>query len=293
MNPQPSSIRRLNSAASFGAALLFAAASAAQVGAAPTHLEKHFKVEPHSVITIHNPNGTVTIKAWSRPEVRLVSDCQSDKVAVEASQTGNRIDLMVRPISDQISPKELDADFEIFVPEDAELQIHNDSGSVTVTDVMGDMAVDTVAAGVDLQDVAGYLSIHTVEGSVQCTHCAGRVEITSISGNVKLVDLRSYSVHATTTIGNIHFDGEFMPNGTYRLKNYSGVIEVLFSPADSFNLRAASVKGKVDNQANLSASNIKPPKAASGWIDGDVNGGKAKVELSSFDGTINIHRRER
>jgi hypothetical protein len=48
----------------------------------------------------------------------------------------------------------------------------------------------------------------------------------------------------------------------------------------------------VDNQANLSASNLKPPKGSNGWIGGDLNGGKAKVELSSFDGTINIHRRE-
>lgn len=294
MMPQPSfsSIRRLNSVASFGAVLIFAAASAIPATAGPNHLEKHFKVDSHPVITIHNPNGTITIKAWSRPEVRLVSDCQSDKVAVEASQTGNRVDLMVHPISDQISPKELDADFDIFVPEDAELQIHNDSGSVTVTDVMGDMAVDTVAAGVDLEDAAGYLTVRTVEGPVQCKHCAGRLEITSISGNVRLVDLRSYNVHAQTTAGDIFFDGEFLPNGTYRLKNYSGKIEVLFSPADSFNLRAASVKGKVDNQANLSASNLKPPKGSNGWIGGDLNGGKAKVELSSFDGTINIHRRE-
>jgi DUF4097 and DUF4098 domain-containing protein YvlB len=216
MMPQPSfsSIRRLNSVASFGAVLIFAAASAIPATAGPNHLEKHFKVDSHPVITIHNPNGTITIKAWSRPEVRLVSDCQSDKVAVEASQTGNRVDLMVHPISDQISPKELDADFDIFVPEDAELQIHNDSGSVTVTDVMGDMAVDTVAAGVDLEDAAGYLTVRTVEGPVQCKHCAGRLEITSISGNVRLVDLRSYNVHAQTTAGDIFFDGEFLPNGT-------------------------------------------------------------------------------
>jgi DUF4097 and DUF4098 domain-containing protein YvlB len=278
----------------YGAALILTAASAMPAVANPTHIEKHFKVDPnaHPVISIHNPGGTITVKAWTRPEVRLTSDCQSDKVEVDAEQNGNRVDLTVRPLAEGVSPDDMHADFEIFVPESTELQIHNDSGKVMVNDVMGDMAVDTVEAGVDLEDAAGYLSIKTVGGSVQCTHCAGRVEITSITGSVKLVDLRSYNVRAQTSAGDIFFDGEFMPNGTYRLKNYTGTIEVRFSPADSFNLSAASVKGKVNNEANLSYDNSRPPRKSNGFLTGKLGTGSARVELSSFDGTINIHRRE-
>ena len=40
----------------------------------------------------------------------------------------------------------------------------------------------------------------------------------------------------------------------YLLKNYSGVIEVRFSPGDSFDLSATSLKGKVNNEANLTPS---------------------------------------
>jgi len=272
-------------------ALMFAAGSAA---AATRHVEQHFKVDAHPVLAIHNPNGTVTVKAWTRPEVKLVADIQSDKVDFDAEQSGNRVELNARPVSSNISPDELRADFQLFVPEDTELQIHDDSGSVDVTDVMGDMAVDTVAAGVALQDAAGYLTIRTVGGSVQCVRCAGKLEITSVSGNVKLLEMRSYNVRAQTWAGDMLFDGEFLPNGTYRLKNYSGLIEVRFSPLDSFDLSATSVRGKVDNQANL-----KPPSHSRGYdskfshsLFGSLNQGKAKVELVSFDGTINIHKRD-
>ena len=54
------------------------------------------------------------------------------------------------------------ADFEIRVPEDAELQIHDDSGAVSVNSVLGDMNVETVGAGVDLADAAGYLTVKTI-----------------------------------------------------------------------------------------------------------------------------------
>ena len=73
-------------AMTFGTGLLLAASATA----APRHIEKHFKVGVHPVITIHNPDGIVTIKAWTRPEVKLVGDSQSDKVEIDADQTGNR-----------------------------------------------------------------------------------------------------------------------------------------------------------------------------------------------------------
>jgi DUF4097 and DUF4098 domain-containing protein YvlB len=255
-------------------------------------IEKHFNVEPRAVITIHNPNGKVVVKAWTKHEVMVIANHASDKVEVNAEQTGNRVDLRTQQLADIVSPADLLADYEVSVPEDAELQIHDDSGEVTVSNVLGDMNVETVAAGVALEDAAGYLTVKTVGGSFQCVRCAGRLEVTSISGSFRLIDLRSYYVRAQTSTGNILFDGEFLPNGIYRLKNYSGVIEVRFSPGDSFDLRATSLKGTVNNEAKLTPP-AHPQRLSSkfGYALGTFNAGNAKVELTSFDGTINVRKR--
>ncbi|HXZ13880.1 MAG TPA: DUF4097 family beta strand repeat-containing protein [Candidatus Sulfotelmatobacter sp.] len=257
-------------------------------------LEQHFTVDPRPVITIHNPNGKVIVRAWAKPEVMVVANHASAKVEVNAEQSGNRVDIMTRQLEDTISPDDLRADYEINVPEDAELQIHNDSGEVNVANVLGDMNVETVAAGVDLEDAAGYLTVKTVGGSFQCLRCAGRLEVSSISGALRLLSLRSYHVRAQTATGNILFDGEFLPNGLYRLKNYSGAIEVRFSPGDSFDLTATSLKGRVNNQAKLTPPTHPPHYLSkfSNTILGTLNAGRAKVELSSFDGTINVLKRD-
>jgi DUF4097 and DUF4098 domain-containing protein YvlB len=268
------------------------------MGASPAradHLEKHFKVDSRPEITLHNPNGTVVVKAWSKQEVMVIATRATDQVEVDATQTGNRVDIMTHPVSDAAALASGDsrADFELRVPEDAELQIHDDSGAVSVNSVLGDMNVETVGAGVDLTDDAGYLTVKTIDGSFQCLRCAGRIEVSSISGNFKLVDLRSYQVRAQTSKGNILFDGEFMPNGMYEMKNYSGVIEVRFSPGDSFDLSATSLKGRVNNEAKLAPPN-HPQHLYSRFgnsLFGSFNSGRAKVELSSFDGTINILKR--
>ena len=267
------------------------------LGAAPAsadRLEKHFKVQARPVVTIHNPDGKVTVRAWTKSEVMVVAYRSSDKIEVEVDQTENRVDVMTHEASDTIAPDDMRTDLEISVPEDAELQIHNDSGAVSVTNVLGDMNVETVAAGVDLSDAAGYLTVKTVGGSFQCVRCAGRLEVSSSSGSFRFIDLRSYHVRAQTFKGNILFDGEFLPNGIYSLKNYSGVIEVRFSHGDSFDLSATSLKGSVNNQAILTSSSkhhFPIPKFGNALF-GKFNAGRAKIDLSSFDGTINILKRE-
>ncbi|HXW63379.1 MAG TPA: DUF4097 family beta strand repeat-containing protein [Candidatus Acidoferrales bacterium] len=256
-------------------------------------LERHFKVEAHPVVTIHNPTGTVAVRAWTKSEVMVVARRATDRVEVDAELNANRVEIMTRQIPDNASPNDLRADFEISVPEDTELQIHNDSGGVNVSNVLGDMNVETIGADVALEDAAGYLTVKTVEGAFRCARCAGRIEASSISGNLRFIDVRSYHVRAQTSEGNIFFNGQFFPNGIYQLKNYSGVIEVRFSPGDSFDISATSLKGKVNNEAKLTPSSHHHLSPRFGnALFGTMNTGRAKVELSSFDGTINILKRD-
>ena len=43
------------------------------------HLEKHFKVGPQPVVTINNPNGKITVRAWTKSEVMVIADHYSEK----------------------------------------------------------------------------------------------------------------------------------------------------------------------------------------------------------------------
>jgi len=266
-------------------------------GAAPAfghHLEKHFPVSARSVITVHNLNGTITVKSWPKQEIMVSADHLSEKVEVDAVQMGNLIDIFTHVLSENVSPAELRADYVISAPDDAELQIHNDSGTVSVTDVLGDMTIETIGAGVQLEDTAGHLTVKTVDGTFDCLRCAGRLDVRTISGNLRLIENRSSNVVVQTSTGNILFDGDFLANGTYKLKNFSGTIEVRFSSANSFDLSATSLQGKVIDQAKLKPTthpSRKAPRYANSLF-GTYNDGRAKVELSSLSGTITIRKRD-
>jgi DUF4097 and DUF4098 domain-containing protein YvlB len=157
------------------------------------------------------------------------------------------------------------------------------------------MTFDTVGANLQLTDVDGYMVVKTIDGSLVCNRCSGKLEANSISGNMQMISPTLDSVRVQTSSGNILFDGSFLSRGIYIMKNFSGTIEVHFSSNDSFDLNATSLKGDVVNQASFKPDTHGSPHPASRWgqsLFGTMNDGHAKVELSSFNGTIKILKRD-
>ena len=264
---------------------------------AGTHrLDKRFAVNGRAMVTLRNALGTIVVKSWQRMEVEILANHASEGVAVDATQTGNRIELVTHVLRDDVSPQDLQANYEIFVPEETELEIKNDSGSVSVAQVYADVSVDTVLAKVDLTDVSGDLTVHTVDGSFTCTRCVGRIEFISTSGGARFLQPTSRSLHAQTFSGSLFYDGQFAPNGYYKLTTTSGPIEVSLSDKDSVKLSAHSRQGSVENQANLKPDShpfrlLGGGKGSSSLV-GTTGTGLARVELTSFSGNIVIRKRE-
>jgi DUF4097 and DUF4098 domain-containing protein YvlB len=282
----------------FAGAAMAALMLATSAGAQTRRTEKHFAVQGKPIVTVQNPYGRIQVKAWDKHEVMVLGQAAGAGVEVDTEQVGNRIEIATRPTDSNVTTGDLRTDYEISVPTETELQVRSDRGNVTVDSVHGDMSFDSVAADVALQDVEGYLVIKTIGGSLVCTRCAGRLDANSISGNFQLVQPVMDNVRVQTSSGNILFDGSFLSPGIYVLKNYSGTIEVRFSSNDSFDVNASSLFGNVINQAPVVPDRHKmrapkyPNSAMAQSLFGSMNEGHAKVELSSFNGTIKILKRD-
>jgi DUF4097 and DUF4098 domain-containing protein YvlB len=258
-------------------------------------IEKHFAVQKKPKITVRNSSGRIQVKAWTKNEVMVAWTNKSGNTVVETEEAGNRVEVATQANEDGASANESKTDFEITVPVESELSVRTDSGNVTVDSVHGDMTFDTVGANLQLSDVDGYMVVKTIDGSLVCNRCSGKLEANSISGNVQMISPALDSVRVQTSSGNILFDGSFLSRGIYIMKNFSGTIEVHFSSSDSFDVKATSLKGDVINQASFKPDTHGSPHPASKWghsLFGTMNEGHAKVELSSFSGTIKILKRD-
>ena len=275
--------------------ILFASSTA--IAGAPQHQERHFAVKNRPVVVLQNiVNGRIEVKSSKNPEVVVSSTATAEKVAVEVEQVGDRIDISASAMGSTSEPQELQADFQLSVPEQTELQLKTQTGLIYVEQVTGDMKLESVAGDVHLKEVSGYIIVKTTGGSLVCTLCSGKLEFTSISGNAQVLQPALTNVNLMTTSGNILYDGDFIRTGIYTMKSGRGLVEVRFSGNDSFDLNARTNLGTVDNQA---AAFLKPDththhSTASRYahsLFGTVGQGLAKVELSSYSGTIRILKR--
>jgi DUF4097 and DUF4098 domain-containing protein YvlB len=266
--------------------------------AVPQRVEKHFTVKGRPVVVIRNiGNGRIEVKSWKNSEIVVTGTKASDKIAVETEQAGDRIDVSSSVVDFSANAKEMEANFQLTVPEETELQLRTQTGLIYVEQVTGDMTLDSVAGDVHLKEVSGYIIVTTTGGSLVCTQCAGKLEFSSISGSAQVLQPSLNNVKLRTMTGNILFDGDFVHTGLYSMRSGKGLVEVRFSGNDSFDLRAQTATGTVDNQA---AEYLKPDSHGvkhmaskfSKGLFGTVGMGFAKVELSSYSGTIRILKRD-
>src|ERR1700686_194898 len=266
--------------------------------AKPQHFERHFAVKGRPVVILQNvSNGRIEVKSSKNAEVVVAATQASNKVGIVAEQAEERIDVAATILDGSAPANELEPNFQLTVPEETELQLKTQTGLVYVEQVMGDMTLQSVAGDIHLKEVSGYIVVRTTGGSMVCTQCAGKLNFSSISGNAQVVQPGLSSVTLFTMSGNILFDGDFIRTGIYTMKSGKGTVEVHFSGSDSFDLKARTATGTVDNQAE---AYLKPDshgvrhmasKFTKGLF-GTVGSGLAKVELSSYSGTIRILKRD-
>ena len=266
--------------------------------AAPQHFERRFAVKGRPVVVLQNvANGRIEVKSSKNSEVVVSATQASNKIGIVAEQAEERVDVTASVLDSSAPANELEANFQLTVPEEAELQLRTQTGLVYVEQVMGDMILQSVAGDIHLKEVSGYIVVRTTGGSLICTQCAGKLDFNSVSGNAQVLQPGLTNVTLFTTSGNILFDGDFIRTGIYTMKSGRGTVEVHFSGNDSFDLKAQTAMGTVDNQAE---AYLKPDshgvrhiasKFTKGLF-GTVGSGLAKVELSSYSGTIRILKRD-
>ncbi len=266
--------------------------------ASATKIEKHFQVTGRPVVTVKNANGRVEVKSWNKQEVMVSANQIGKNAEVDTEQAGSRIEVNTRALDDSAHGADMQVDYQIFAPEETWLTVRTDFGSIVVESIHGDLTFETIAADVNLKSVGGVIEVNTADGSVVCSMCDGsRFKAESVRGSVQLIQPIMDTIRVHTTAGNILFDGDFLHHGVYSLKSDTGNTEVRFGPASSFDLSARSERGSVISQINLEPDKHGKRKASSApkfgkAIAGTVGTGNAKVELSSFSGTIKILQRD-
>ncbi|MGH7529166.1 MAG: DUF4097 family beta strand repeat-containing protein [Gemmatimonadales bacterium] len=95
------------------------------------------------------------------------------------------------------------ADLDVRVPAGKRIELNLGVGSVTVSNVDGQIDVDVASANVSADRTRGALSIETGSGNVDVREAAGAVDLETGSGNISASSVRAQRLDLETGSGNI------------------------------------------------------------------------------------------
>jgi DUF4097 and DUF4098 domain-containing protein YvlB len=257
--------------------------------------EYHFAVGPKSGVSVMNPYGSISVKPSLNNTVVVNAVLHSDKVEVDNSQNGNRVDIQshLLPGADAESGR---VDYVVLVPADASITLHSSTGSLRAEKLQGDVNLEGPGAAVDLRDISdAHVHVKTMNGSVNLDNIQnGHVEVDSLSGEVMLKEVNGPVVQVVSTSGRITYIGDFGRSGEYRLTSHSGDIDATIPEWTSADVSARSVRGEVHDDIPLQPKThtyfpIDKGRAFAGTM------GKMAVSstvvLRTFSGKIHLRKR--
>jgi len=261
--------------------------------AADNRKEFKYTVGSGASVNVVNQFGSVILKPSSGNQVIVVANTRSNKVEADCSQSGNRIEVRTHFL-EKANDDEGKIDYEIQVPNGANVTAQVANGSIRAERIGGDVTLRSDSASLEARDIDNaHVHAHSVSGPITLANISsGHVEVGTGSGKVTLNNVTGPSVTVNTTSSAIAYDGDFGNGGAYQLSSHSGPIDVFLPSSASVDVKAESVNGSVQNDFPLQKkthSDFKPQAGRS--FQGFANSGSSSVELHSFSGTIRVKKR--
>jgi DUF4097 and DUF4098 domain-containing protein YvlB len=260
---------------------------------AESRKEYHFNVGPKAGVSVNNPYGSISVKPSANNTVSISAVLHSDKVEVDNSQTGNRVDIQSHLLPGATAESGR-VDYELLVPADASVTLRSSTGPLRAEKLHGDVSLEGSGAMVDVRDISdAHVHVKTMSGIVTLYNIHnGHVEVDSLSGDVTLNGVTGQLVQVISTSGRINYIGDFGSSGEYRLTSHSGDIEATVPESTSADVSARSVRGEVQDDIPLQpkAHTWLPIKQGSAFV-GTMGKAASSVVLRSFSGKIHLKKR--
>jgi DUF4097 and DUF4098 domain-containing protein YvlB len=261
---------------------------------AAAQIKKEFKytVGPGASVTINNEYGPVIVKPSNNNQVIVVATSQSDKVEVDETRNGDRVQLKSHLLPGA-TPANRSVDYQVQVPADTVLTIHSTNGPLHAEQLHGDVTVEGDSAPVEIREINNaHVHVNTLNGPITLANIRfGHVEVNSIGGDISLVSVTGPLISVTSTTGKISYNGDFGIGGDYKMSTHTGNIEAVVPADASVDVTARSVRGDVENDFPLhpkTHTTFLPQKGRS--FVGTAGQAASSVLLRTFSGKIRLKK---
>ena len=257
-------------------------------------------VRPGTRLDVDNFAGEVVVRTWSRNEMRIVAD-HSSRSEVEILRSGSTVRLRLRSRRGPGS-----VDYEITVPVSTSVDINGTFTSADIEGVQGEVRVETTQGDIAVKGGRGFVSLHSTQGDVELAGAQGRVNVQSVTGDVRVTDvsgsvyaetvtgsiildgIESGSVEATTTSGEVRYDGTIEDDGRYSFSTHSGDVIAAVPQGINVTISVSTFSGEFETAFPVTLTQTRGSR-----FRFTLGNGSARMDLESFSGDVELTARGR
>ncbi len=258
-----------------------------------------FSVRAGSRIEVETFGGSITVRSWNRDAVRV------------QAQHGRRevIDIDARGSSVRVEAEghmgvAKDVRFTLTVPRSSHIEASGVQTDIDIEGVTGDVDAETVqgnirvvgGARLKLESVEGDLTISGARGRVQAStvnrgiqvrDVVGDLDLETVNGPIIVQKVQASSVDASTVNGRIVYDGTLRDGGDYALATHNGAIWLVVPGGTNASISISTFNGELDTSVEIPRFESNATRRSYNFVLGS---GKARIDLETFGGDINLRR---
>jgi hypothetical protein len=252
--------------------------------------ERLIPFPPGGELRIEDKNGRITVEGWPRREVRIQitrivraegnakAEALMKELQAEVEVRTGRIDIMSRfpkrresiGIWDILGRKvaSLQINYYVQVPTQTDVVLETSNGEVSARGLEGRLDAKTTNGDMHVGEVKGDVTLNTTNGEIELTGLSGEVSALTTNGSV-VAEMRGVA-----------------PKGRIELGTTNGNVEAYFPNTLKAGLEATTTNGRVTVGFPVTSEGVMSSKV----IRGTINGGGAKITLSTTNGNVDVRR---
>jgi DUF4097 and DUF4098 domain-containing protein YvlB len=294
-------------------------------------INRSLDVSKTPYVQIEHVNGSAKVIAWDKSEVKVTGTLgdRTERFIFEKDDNEVLIKVKMKNSNGWNNWGSDNGDeLEIFVPRQSKVFYSSVNADVELDQVRGGARVETVNGSIEVKELAGRIRLESVNGRITANSLEGDVKISTVNGTIDSRSSKGKEDSYESVNGDIEVTSE---SGDINVETVNGDIELQLGSVNQLNLDTVngSIKAKLDLEINgeIDASSVggsiylslqsdvsarfdieghaggkitnnlsddKVQKAKYGpsrWLKFSLNGGSAKVNVSTVSGRVKLDKK--
>lgn len=263
-------------------------------------INKEYALKPHSMVSIKNITGNVTIKTEKQHKAALVATKraptaeQLQGIILQEKLTQDGLYLSCQRAEGSLGT----IDLELTVPETVQITASTDVGMIAIQGTAkGKLSLTAANGDITVENAENTLLAHTTQqGSITVTNALGNIMLTTDRGNITVDKSYASVIAQSQTSGSIRLNAQAVPaTGKLQLNAQVGSISLGLSPEANATLHGSTKRGMVTCQLPITLKPRTTTLDRKAWkqfkeqCEGTLGSGEATIMLCTNKGNVRIN----